>query len=66
MVFKGGELITKKRSGILLEYAANGRQACRLLCRLYRPRFIGHSVAHIQAAFSTGLQAILLAWAGVR
>ena len=33
---------------------------------LYRPRFIGHSVAHIQAAFSTGLQAILLAWAGVR
>jgi len=34
--------------------------------QLYRPRFIGHSVAHIQAAFSTGLQAILLAWAGVR
>jgi len=33
---------------------------------VYRPRFIGHSVAHIQAAFSTGLQAILLAWAGVR
>lgn len=42
--------------------------ACRIwhFVHLYRPRFIGNSVDHIQTAFCMALQVRFLAWAGFR